>query len=154
MRKAVIITGIFLIIIASAAFAETVRPDMKIGSRVFASYLYDFSWYDSDADPRADENGMNYFELDRAELYLYGWASRLFSAEVRTEARRVESFVYENENGETKRVYPTNWGEFQVIMKHAYVHGHFFPIFNMRAGMIPLPWIAEEELAWKYRFVE
>ena len=153
MRKVAALMVAWLLM-ASAGWAETVRPRIELGSRLFASYFYDFSWYDRDADPRSASNGMNAFELDFAELYLQGWASRSLSAEVRIEARRVQSYTIETEDGETQRVYPDNWGDFQMIMKLGYIYGHILPAFNVRAGLIGMPWIAEEEVAWRYRFVE
>ena len=145
---------ILLVVFSAVASAETVRPGIEIGSRIFAHYAYDFSWYDANADARSQDNGANAFELSFAELSLRGWSSRSLAAEVRVEARRIRSYTIELENGETQRVYPDNWGDFEIIMKQAYIKGFIVPAFNVRAGLIGLPWIAEEEFAWRYRFVE
>ena len=68
--------------------------------------------------------------------------------------RTIETIRYEDENGESQSVRPGNWGEYQLVMKNAYFQGYIHRAFNVRAGMIPIPWIVEEEAGWKYRFVE
>ena len=119
MRSRIVIILIAVILFGhiTLAYGERVRPELDVGSRVYASYLYNFSWYDAKADSRSESNGYNRFELDRAELILTGWSSRYLSGELRTEVRRVEAYTVELENGETSRVYPDNYGDFQLIMK-------------------------------------
>jgi hypothetical protein len=149
---------IFLTLLAicapGAVRAESVRPGLDAFATVYTSYLYDFSWYDSDYDSRSAENGRNLFDLDRAEIGLSGWSSQSLSGQILIEARRVQSIRYEDENGETQTIRPGNWGELQLIMKNAMFQAYIHRGFNIRAGMIPEPWIETEESAWGYRFVE
>jgi len=149
-----ILLALLVLSMATVAMAERVRPNLEVGARVFASYLYNFSFYDSDYDARSGRNGFNRFELDRGELILQGWSSRFLSGELLAEARRVEAYTVELEDGETSRVYPDNYGDFQLLLKHAFIFAHIVPQFNIRAGMIPSPYMAAEDKGWRYRFVE
>ena len=153
MKKMTVMLLVFLLCGAVVVSAETVRPGLEIGSRVFAYYLYDFSFY-PDSDVRHNRNGRNYFELGRAELRLTGWASRLFYGEVMAEADRVRAFTVEVAEGESKRVEPDNYGNYELILKHAFLQANIDRRFNIRAGAIPEPWIVAEEQFWPYRFVE
>lgn len=154
MKKAMLLLAILSWLFTGTVLAETVRPKLEISARVWAYYLYDFSWYDSDYDPRSAHNGFNEFELDRAELAFTGWGSPYLSAELRAVTKRVEAFSYEDENGENQTVTPSNYGDFQLLIMHAFIRAHFLDYLNIRAGMIPEPWILTEEQAWPYRFIE